>query len=564
MNNEINIPLPRITDFPHLNEAFLARFSAAYLPDMSYTEIRNCQKYYHRHRRAPSGASELAFLNALALKMRRAPEAFLISEMLTDDGFLAETFADLMAKRAAVDPDYKAPCSLSEIPRIAQKYLEAQAPTPSKRGRLKLSLAPDPVLTLCAEKTAAHLLCDDSSLRCAGGTVPSRALTYTAPLAEGDRVYAFLKGVDPIENFEETLLRFATSKAVQGCAKRMCPVGADGVFAAMTSLGRGFETDVTRLYGQKTSATRLLSEEYGLLLVLKDADAAPLLIDALDMGLRPRLAGVLRNDERILLQEDAATLFRFSHHFIESLAFARAYRAEMNPPSALPFCPTALTETSVAAGEEKLFAVGVGADASRHAALYATLHAVTTCVVHGADVRDVRIADRTSLVLDDISPKAVGAQLALLLGLYRAVTEFELSSLDSHVLAANTADFSVCAVAREPERPTPCRLQSQHSSIYLLGPLYDENGNPDFADVKKMLDYFGKLCRDGKILSARAVVGDVLPVLEKMSEKCLVEYLLEEPRTALPGSILVETKEELEGILIGKTRVPETAPEETE
>ena len=98
--------------------------------------------------------------------------------------------------------------------------------------------------------------------------------------------------------------------------------------------------------------------------------------------------------------------------------------------------------------------------------------------------------------------------------------------------------------------------------VFIIG-TYDENGNPDFADLKKMFDYVRRLKRDGKIFSARAVTGDVLPTLEKMSETCLVEYIYGKERRALPGSILVETAKEIEGILLAKTCVPET-PEETE
>ena len=562
MNNEINLPLPKISDFPYLSDSFLDRFREAYMPDMSTAEIKLCQKYYLRHRRVPIGASELAFLNALALKTRREPGTFLISEMTTDDPFFAETFADLMAKRASVEPDYKMPVSLAEIPAIAEKYLAAHTEGKKPLARVALSAASDPMLALAAKKIHPSVLGKTHAF--AGGLLPSRALAYLPSLAEGDAVYAFLKSTDPTEHFEEKLLRFAASSGTQSRAKRLCPIGNDGLFFALTSLDMGFEIDLTRLYGEKASATRLLEKESGLLLLLKETDAAALLMDALDMGLRPRFVGRLRKDERILLSEDATPAFRFSLHFIDSFICSRAYRAEIHPPVSPDFAPNALEEGSRVIDKEPLFVSLVSTDASRNTALYASLHALASCVARGAAPRDVRIAQRFTLSLADTSPKAIGTQLALLLGAYRAVTEFELSSLDTAVLTDDKdTGFSICAAISEPEAPTPQTLISTRSFVYLLEPAYDENGNPDFADLKKMFDYVRRLKRDGKIFSARAVTGDVLPTLEKMSEACLVEYIYGKERRALPGSILVETAKEIEGILLAKTCVPET-PEETE
>lgn len=565
MNNEMNFPLPKVSDFPRLSDTFLERFRAVYMPNMGRAELRACQKFYLRHRRVPTNASELAFLNALAAKKHREPSNLLISEMLTNDVFLAETFADLMAKRAAITPDYRMPCSLPEIPMIAQKYLAAYRTKGSFPEGMVLCADGSPLLALAAKKIQPTLLCGDRQNGFAGGIFPSHALAYAPPLAENDTVYALLKSTDPTEDFSEKLLRFVTSPKVQSRAKRLCPVGEGGVFGALTALGLGFEVDLTRLYGQKTPATRLLENEVGMLVVAKESEAASLLMDALDTGLRPRLVGRLRKDERIHLYEDADTPFRFSLHFISSFICSHAYRVEMNPPVALPFSPKRLEESEGMLGKTPIFFTRVSTDTSRHAALYASLHAISSCVARGAEPRDIRVAERFSLSLSDTAPTALGTQLALLLGHYRAVTEFELSELDSLVLAdQKEAGFSLCAVACEPESPTPQTLVSQNSFVYLLEPRYDENGNPDFEDMKKMLEYVGKLRRDGKLLSARATVGDVLPTLETMSENCLAEYLPSKPLCALPGSILAETTEEIEGILLARTHAPQALTEESD
>jgi hypothetical protein len=175
------------------------------------------------------------------------------------------------------------------------------------------------------------------------------------------------------------------------------------------------------------------------------------------------------------------------------------------------------------------------------------------------------VAARISPALASTAPEAIGADLALLLSYYRAATEFELLELDSRVLADRAqSGFSLCALAHDPETPTPQTLVSQSSRIYLLGPTYDENGNPDMDDVKTMLGYVRALQKEGKILSACAVCGNVLPALEKMSEGSLVEYLPSEPLCARPGSLLVETRADLPGTLLARSCVPSPRAQETE
>ena len=568
MNQEIRIPLPPVSDFPYLSEFFLRHFGKIHLPNLSQAELKACQSYYLQQKTAPSGTSELAFLNALAAKKRLDPSALLLSEMQTDDPFLAETFADLMAKRAAVSPDYKTPCSLAEIPRIAQEYLAARAENKEAFRGLTVCSAPRSALTLSSQKITPTLVCGDPSTGFSGGNRASHALCYSAPLAENDKIYAFLESTDPNGRFEETVLRFVASPAVQSHAKRICPLGEGGVFAALAGLGMGVEADLVRLYGESTSATRLLDKESGILLVAKESEAAAFLMEALDMGLRPRLLGELRKDALLILRESADAALRLSLHFMNTFLFSRAYRAESDPPAPTISSLKAFEPCTRRIGEEKYFAASVRTDASRHASLYAALHALAACVARGMDPRDVRIAERFSLSLSDTSPTAIGAQLALLLGSYRAVTEFELSSLDCSILTAEDEQgFSLCAIGREPEAPTPQKLVSQCSGIYLLEPLYDENGNPDFKDVKKMFEYVGKLKRDGKILSAHAVVGDVLPALEKMGKNSLVEWVADSSFRAAAGSILIETKDSIQGILLARTHkpdIPETAPETLE
>ncbi len=558
MNTEIANHLPRIADFPFLQASFLEKFSAVYTPDMSVAEVKCCQKYYLKNRRVPKNADELAFLNAFVSQNYRKPSAFLISEMKTDDEFLATTFADLMAKRTAVFPDYRMPCSFAEILEIAQKYLAAHEKRASVLDMLAFSCEKSHMLALAAAKAEPTLLVGDIENGLSGGTRISHALACHAPLSQGDKVYAFLKSTDPTENFEEKLLSFATSAPVVSRAKALCRIDGCGVLETLMGLDMGFEVELSRLYGERPCAIRLLEEDVGLLVIARSTEVSDILMDALDIGLRPRIVGELRKDGLIHLKETKEDHLSFSLNFLKELCFSRAYHTEMKPDTA----PPALSISDCTAktvGKSSLLLAHVKGEDSRHAALYAALYAVSALVARGAELRDIRIAHRFDLSLSNISTKSLGRQLALLLGLYRAIAELELHTLSSATLACGepSSSFALYALAQKPTNTLPDMLVHTDSRIYLLEPLYDGKGNPDFEDYKKMLEYVGELQKSGKILSARAVLGDVLPALEKMSGDTLVEYLPRETCIAKAGAILIETRESIQGTLLAKACKPE-------
>ena len=552
MNFEPSMPLPKISDFPYLQASFLERFCAAYLPDMEHSEVKYCQWHYAKHRRSPKNADELAFLNRLVAGEHRYPENLLLSEMTTDDATLAAAFAHLMAERAARLPNHKTPCSFAEI---AAEYLgTAQQNSFSP----PLSCRPFPMLALATRKMTPTLLYGKEENELAGGTPISRALACHAPLAEGDRVYAFLAGTDPVENFEKKLLAFAASPLAITRTKRLCPVGERGVFHALRELNMGFEVELPRLYGENASALRLLESENGLLIVAKETEASEMLVDALDIGLRPRLLGRVRKDGYILLKQNDDLCFRFSLHFLSTLTCPRAYRVEPKPRTPRKNAFSLSDSRTVAVERSELLVARAEGDDSHNTVLYATLCVISALAARGVRLDEMHLSHRLTLALDDRSPDRLGQTLSMLLDLYRAVTALPLSAAnDGGVMLGASNTFTLYATAEKPRDTLPDTLTRTDSRVYLLEPLYDEKGNPDLEDYQKMLDYVSAQVRNGVIFSARAVVGDLFPTLDAMSGNTAVDYLAPSSTVAKAGAILVESYKELQGILVGKTFVPE-------
>ncbi len=565
MNTELQENLPKIEKFPYLSPSLLKEFAAYYTPNMGQAELAHCQRFFAMRKGLPPSEEELAFLDAFVGQNYRYPDAFLISQMQTEDAFLAETFHDLMDKRATVSPHYSTPCSFSEITEVAQKYLGACGKKPSPMDTLRFSCLTHPALTLAAHKAEPVCLDGDTQNGLFGGKPLQNALTCHAPLADGDKMYALLKSTDGdgVSDFEQKLLAFAASPSVLLHVKKLYPVGKRGLLGALFDTEMGFKVELSRLYGD-APAKRLLEDDLGLMFVAKKDKSSDVLMDALEAGLRPRLVGTLRNDGQTLLEHSADHCLAFTLPFLRALAFSRAYRTEIIPREPCRDVAISPLGTACIDGQNVIFARADGDD-SRHAALYAALCALASCVGSGVGLRDVRIAVRTKLFLADISTKNLGKQLGLLLGLYRAETEFELTELDSEIqITDKNASVTLYAVASKPQAIIPDTLVGDSSAIYLLEPRYDGDGNPDFESVKDMFAYVGKLTENGTVLSARAVFGNILPTLEQMSGDKTVEYALDKPYTARAGSILVETAQSIGGMLVGKVLPASTETEESD
>ena len=561
MNMEMPNTLPKIENFPYLSPSLLKEFAAFYTPNMGQAELTHCQRYFSMRKGIPPTEEELAFLDAFVGQNYRYPDAFLISQMQTEDAFLAETFHDLMDKRAAAKPNYSAPCSFEEITKVAQKYLEVCGKKPSPIDTVHFRCQTHPALTLAAGKVSPVCLDGDTECGLFCGKPHHSALVCRAPLANGDTVYAILKSTDDVEDFEKKLLAFAKAPSVLLHVKKLFPVGDRGLIHSLFDTEMGFEVELSRLYGD-APATRLLEGDLGLIFIAKKERESEVLMDALDAGLRPRLVGALKGDDRAVLNRGDNTPLLLTLPFLKALAFSRAYRTEI--PSGEPCHGVALSPLGTACidGQDVIFARADGDD-SRHAALYAALCALASCVGSGVGLRDIRIAARTKLSLADISTKNLGKQLALLLGLYRAETEFELTELDSEMqITDESSSVTLYAVSAKPQNMIPDTLVGDSSAVYLLEPRYDSDGNPDFDNIKDMFTYVAGLTENGTVLSARAVFGDILPTLDSMSGDKTVEYALDAPYTARAGSILVETAQSIGGLLVGKVLPTSTQTEE--
>lgn len=537
-----------ITGFIRSTPAALLEIGKQYAPEMDERTLENCRRFFANDLRRDPTEGELRLLADIAAGDCDTPSTTLFSDVLTNDTEIAKTLADLMAKRAVLCADYHTPCSLDEVISIAKQAVG------KAESRIALSCRQYPMLDLASRMMTAKLV--DGNIR-EGFAIGSHVAYDTTPVGEGDRIYAILKSKNFCEDFDERLSALAACDSFVGSAKQILPIGRGGLLKPLLSLELGFEASLTRLQ-EDTDHTALTRDDCGLLVILQTSAAADMLMQTIEAELRPTYVGNIRSAKSLschLQTKEGVLVLPLS--FVRSLFTARAYRAQI-ADKAVSYA-VLHTECSTETDHIAIRATGeIGSP--YYTALYTALTAISSCIAQGAMLGDIHLVERIAMPKDPQKAEMLGDCLAGLLGLYRIMTELSLT--DCHcALGETTAPFTAYAAIPTSLAVTRSTLTSDDSKIYLLEPLY-RGKLPDFEDLVKMYGYLNALRRDGLVLSARAVSGDVLETLEAMSENGLTEYLRREPLTALPGSILVETRSNIQGTLLAKTCPVET--EETD
>jgi len=90
---------------------------------MPLHKLKACTMYYKNTAKRDPFIEEIRFLDRFLEKATHSPTAVAPRELLTNDPFVAKTYADLVEKRRKISPDAQKPCSLSEAFELMSAYL---------------------------------------------------------------------------------------------------------------------------------------------------------------------------------------------------------------------------------------------------------------------------------------------------------------------------------------------------------------------------------------------------------------------------------------------------------
>ncbi|MBP3685538.1 MAG: phosphoribosylformylglycinamidine synthase, partial [Clostridia bacterium] len=202
-----------------------------------------------------------------------------------------------------------------------------------------------------------------------------------------------------------------------------------------------------------------------------------------------------------------------------------------------------------------------------HGGLYAVVESATKLVASGASPELCSLSLQEFFPRTNKDPRRFGLPAAALLGAFTAQMGLSAAAIggkDSMSGSFETLDVpptlvSFAVTKLEADEVVTPEFKAGKNPIYLLKPLYDENGIVDFVDLKRLYNYVNKMMRAGKIVSAYSVsAGGALDAVTKMAfGNRIGAELYETDLKALTkttyGAFVVEATGELQGELIGMT-----------
>ena len=548
-SNENNMFSTRtIVNFPLLTTESLTELIDTLGFKMGLPELRFCQNSYRNGKLNNPTINELKIIDRVFYDNYTRPEATLISSFMTNGKTTADTYADLMARRKAVTPDYTEPCSVAEMLDILPKYLGK-----GQTGEITLFAGKqrNADISACGFKKIAET--GTGSANCAAA-VRLKSSDTSANLSNGNIAYAILASFNRIPNFKERLDAFLSTPEMMKQAKHTAVVDNKSVITVLASLGRGIKLDTLhfeRKDGAISPFEPLAEADTGIITFFDKPESVDMLLTAQLFGLRVIPLGYLVATQSIDGISQIGEHLSLNIPFLRSLAFSRAAGCEADGKE----CNISNHESSayinVNRDRYKLNSVMCGGKNYYMAGFNTALYAYSLCLATGID--DIQAAGVYSLPSDLHNEKTLGCVTELILGAYRAECEFEICDSTHKIEEGETPSFSLHTMTKTLT-DAPSKFSGMNTKIYYLEPRYTESGLPDFDDIKKMHKYIRNLIVRGSVISIRPTTDNMNKSISAMSELIKPTTVVSKLPEAHYGGFIIETNENIEGLLIATTQ----------
>ncbi len=534
---------------------------------MNPSQKNLCVQYYksRENGRAPSN-QEVRLLNALASLPSSGIFATL-SELYTNDAFVAVTYADMMNKRRELHPQATSSVSLREAFGMASAYLNRSGKTPALIGT-------DRVASILSGQPRAT---GDLGIEGSKSALRVSPQKNAATPAEGDLFVLIHRGSTPMWKYRETvdvclsnvgktipikciytvpaggLLPMLLSDCTPPLCYRLCALSLDGYPVSPDVLVRRFE-------------------EYRVVLVAKEH--AKELTECLSaIELRPMVfAAVTRGVLSHFIKTADGVDFSFETDFLRRLLLQEPRVAKLASEKDAPLdriTTTPITTDSCAYLHDYLPAqrltVADGSFSAAHcdlkqsffrSALQTTLAAILSLVAGGGDYTQSRLVMSLTLPSLQEDEQLLGNAISTILGIYRVQCELGIpAAVRSLSIEDSRTTPSLDVFAHAPNPTLPSRFEQVGNSIYCVSPLLATDELPDFSALRHLLATIAELNKKGAIKSARVLCGEILTdAVLSLSENGLTCHFSDRAsvgREALPLAILLESAEALPFVKIG-------------
>lgn len=534
-----------IVNFPFLTTESLNELIDTLGFKMGLPELRFCQNTFRNKRLNNPTINELKIIDRVFYDHSKRAAASLVASFMTNDKTVADTYADLMARRKAIEPDYTAPCSVVDMLNILPKYLGQNT-----FGDISLFAGKSRNADLSAYGFKKIAETGASSPDCAAGI--KIKISAEASITNGNIVYAVLKSFNPYDNFTSRLDALLSSVEMHKSAKYTAVFENESVITVLSEFGRGIKLNTIHYEGKDGAISPfepLAEGDTGIITVFDKPESVDMLLSAQLFGLRVIPLGYIAPSDSIDGIAQSGEHLVLSIPFLHSLAFSRPVGCEADGEKPDIADYESSVYINVNKDRYRMNSALCGGESYYMAGFNSVLYSYSLCVASGAD--SPAVASTYTLPLNTPTKKDLGKAVELVLGAYMAECQFELSDSAPKVEIGSTPALSFHTLAKT-SLGIPSRFMGKDTKIYYLEPMYKENGLPDFENLKQMHTYIKSLIARGAVTSIHPTTDDINKTLSKMSDTITPVLITEQTPTSRYGGFVIESSENIQGQLIGR------------
>lgn len=467
---------------------------------MSHSDLVFCRNHYSRQGTSDITLGELYLLDELVKASRGFAKNAAVTELLTDNDDLRDTYSDFFQKYANLYGDDPLPPSLESAAGACSEYLY-------KIGVYRK-----------APKQPHELSTDEKFSLKPSSITENTAFAMITPQAEMDDYLSAVRAFMSVPEAEKAII-FARKIGSGGIAQTLCEMSC-GIYADLQSV-----PDMPT----PPELSHLVTECHGRV--------------------------IIATKKRLL-----SALSEIAEQFGLSLAyFAKAVRSDKltlsNSSNKKTQIDTALIRALYSSLEGKSFDLRGDAAKYFYRAANTVISAILPTVALGAERSRMRLRTTYRLPKSTAS-KSLGGSLATILGAYRVMCELCLPDTLG-IEYTDTGDISFEASSYMSGNGIHIQdvFRKAGSYVYLLSFDRRASGLPDFASLRGMCDFYREKVVSGKVSSARAIDGTPSETVAKMEGEyrfCTAESAPDILGKHFDG-LIVESSEPLNiGILLGK------------
>ncbi len=553
---------------PFLTEA-LAETKAEYGLNMPTSLLVDISYYYHKKMlRAPTG-DEILFFDTIYTD---AEGDISISDFITDNRDIMESFRDATEKYGVVYPNESGPVSLRRLSTLASDYLIGSG-VPSLYTKEVYSEVGKsaPLLALSRNIEISEAETADGSISLALADCTKISAKNTT-IRQGD--YILVISAKDLEGFYVKAKMLMSMDAFIKNSVIATPV-KDNIIITILNAAYGASFDLTQLPCTKDSPLSSLTsiKEGNLCVICRPYMANMLYKLSLDLSLDCSCIGSISKKKRLILNYNNNSI-AFDSDFIRNIINCKdREKREVNTDYAISTSGCSLTSfvphpTCNILKKEKRELISNGrvdvmlTSASHgtspfYDAANAVVLSAAKAVAAGEELQSNSIMLRFLSSYSAEGKESISSALSALLGLYLSQIELCIPSPESRLVRGDINDTKILTVIPHKERSN-----NICGSVYYLKPNVNEGGLPDYENIRKLFSYINALQKNGKICYAVAVEGSVEKTLNSISAGNIHHLSNIPPEISgelVFGSFIVVSQEEIPGLMLGEI-LPTDAP----